>query len=247
MNQLSSVNTCRLHSLTGSEGIPRWKRALDIFCIILALPVWGGVGLVVAAIIKIVSPGPIFFRQERIGYLGRPFLCFKFRTMFVNSDTGIHKGHLADLITSNRPMNKLDGRDPRVIPFGIWLRALGLDELPQLINILRGEMSLVGPRPCVSYEYEKYLPCHRGRCTTLPGLTGLWQVSGKNNTTFEEMIDLDLHYAQHKTLWLDLSIILRTIPAIIIQTIETKRKKKASDSLVRIPTRPPEPSVDQRP
>src|SRR5205085_7876429 len=104
---------------------------------------------------------------------------------------------------------------------------------PQLINVVRGEMSLVGPRPCVSYEYEKYLPRHRGRCGTLPGLTGLWQVSGKNNTTFEEMIDLDLLYVQNKTLWMDINIIARTIPALVIQTIEAKgRKKKNLETLV---------------
>jgi lipopolysaccharide/colanic/teichoic acid biosynthesis glycosyltransferase len=226
MNQLSSINTARLQTIAGASGAPWWKRALDITCILIALPIVAPIGILIAAIIKIVSPGPIFFKQERVGYRGQLFMCFKFRTMYVNADTGVHKGHLADLMSSNRPMNKLDGKDPRVIPFGVWLRALGLDELPQLINVVRGEMSLVGPRPCVSYEYEKYLPRHRGRCGTVPGLTGLWQVSGKNNTTFEEMIDLDLHYVQNKSLWMDISIIVRTVPAILIQTLEMRQKKK---------------------
>jgi len=116
--------------------------------------------------------------------------------------------------------------DPRIIPFGLLLRSSGLDELPQLINVLRGEMSLVGPRPCLSYEYEKYLPWQKERFTTVPGLTGLWQVSGKNRTTFVEMIQLDITYARSKTLWLDLKIILQTIPALIIQMLEARRTKK---------------------
>jgi lipopolysaccharide/colanic/teichoic acid biosynthesis glycosyltransferase len=236
MNHLSSsVNACPLQSLTASEGIPWWKRALDIICVVLALPVLGLVGLTVAAIIKVVSPGPVFFRQERVGYRGRSFLCFKFRTMFVNADTDVHKGHLEELISSNLPMTKLDGDDARVIPGGIWLRSLGLDELPQLINVLRGDMSLVGPRPCVSYEYEKYLPRHRVRCATLPGLTGLWQVNDKNNTTFEEMMDLDVYYVHNKSLWMDLSILVRTVPAVLLQTRDVRRKKRNARRMVLVP------------
>ncbi|HWD92922.1 MAG TPA: sugar transferase [Verrucomicrobiae bacterium] len=235
MNPFSSVNTCPLQSLTASGGIPWWKRALDVLCVVLLLPLLALVGLVVAAVIKIVSPGPIFFRQERIGYRGRPFMCFKFRTMIVNADTDVHKGHLEELISSNLPMTKLDGDDRRVIPGGIWLRSLGLDELPQLINVLRGEMSLVGPRPCVSYEYEKYLPRHRIRCATLPGLTGLWQVNDKNNTTFEEMMDLDIYYVHNKSLWMDVSILARTFPAVLLQTREVRRKKRNASETVLVP------------
>lgn len=229
MNQFSTVSTSsRLQQVTETGGIPWWKRALDITCVILAMPVLVPVGLLIGAIIKIVSPGPVFFQQERIGYRGRPFMCFKFRTMLVNADTDVHKDHLEDLMTSNRPMSKLDGVDTRVIPGGIWLRALGLDELPQLINVMRGDMSLVGPRPCLFYEYERYLPRHRGRCATLPGLTGLWQVSDKNNTTFEEMIELDLRYVRNRSLAMDLSILIRTIPAVIWQTYRVRRNKRAA-------------------
>ena len=115
--------------------------------------------LVMGILIKLVSPGPALFRQERIGYLGKRFTCFKFRTMRVNADTGIHQGHLNRLMDSNVPMKKLDAAgDPRLIPGGLFIRTLGLDELPQIFNILRGEMSLVGPRPCVPYEYENYSP-----------------------------------------------------------------------------------------
>lgn len=185
--------------------------------------------MLIALIIRMVSAGPVIFKQERIGYLGGRFLCYKFRTMFVNADTGMHQGHLNQLMNSDVPMMKMDSQgDPRIIPFGRLLRASGLDELPQLINVLFGDMSLVGPRPCVAYEYENYLPWQRERFNTLPGLTGLWQVSGKNRTTFTEMIQLDIRYARSKTLWLDLKIIIKTIPALIIQMWDTWVKKNNS-------------------
>jgi len=226
----STTVTTRLQTVAHSGGVPWWKRALDVTLILLAMPILVPIGLFVAAIIKLVSPGPVFFQQERVGHRGQRFLCFKFRTMTVNADTSVHQEHLEDLMSSNRPMSKLDGQDSRVIPGGIWLRALGIDELPQLINVFRGEMSLVGPRPCLIYEYEKYLPRHRGRCATLPGLTGLWQVNDKNNTTFEEMIDLDLRYVRTQSLGLDLGILLRTVPAVIGQTYQVRRKKRAARS-----------------
>ena len=115
----------------------------------------------------------------------------------------------------------------------MWLRASGLDELPQLINVLRGEMSLVGPRPCLPYEYDQYLPWQKDRFQTVPGLTGLWQVSGKNKTTFVEMVLLDIMYAKHKTLWWDLKIILMTVPALVIQMLETRQARKAFSNFVR--------------
>ena len=184
--------------------------------------------MLIALIIRMVSAGPVLFKQERIGYLGGRFLCYKFRTMFVNADTGIHRGHLNQLMNSDAPMMKMDSKgDPRIIPFGRLLRASGLDELPQLINVLIGDMSLVGPRPCVSYEYENYLPWQRERFNALPGLTGLWQVSGKNRTTFTEMMELDIKYARTRTLWLDLKIIFKTVPALVIQMWDTRVKKNS--------------------
>jgi lipopolysaccharide/colanic/teichoic acid biosynthesis glycosyltransferase len=207
---------------------PRWKRVLDISLIILSLPLLLPLMLFVALLVRCVSAGPVLFRQDRIGHFGRRFRCFKFRTMVVGNDTSIHKGHLNQLIDSNAPMVKMDIHgDPRIIMFGVPLRASGLDELPQILNVLRGQMSLVGPRPCVSYEYEKFLPWQRERFNCLPGLTGLWQVSGKNNTTFDEMVRLDIHYARASSLGLDLSIIARTIPSLIIQMIETRRRAAA--------------------
>ena len=202
-------------------GLPAWKRLLDIILILVFAPLLLPLMLFVALIIRIVSPGPALFRQERVGYLGRKFTCFKFRTMVVNADTSIHQGHLNRLMDSNTPMKKLDSTgDPRLIPCGLLLRSLGLDELPQIFNVLRGDMSLVGPRPCVPYEYENYTPRHRQRFEAVPGLTGLWQVSGKNRTTFEKMIDFDIYYARNKTIWMDLKIIFKTVPAVLSQTRE---------------------------
>jgi exopolysaccharide production protein ExoY len=207
--------------------VPRWKRTLDVLVVLMALPLVIPLALVIVILIRSVSAGPVLFRQERVGHLGRRFMCFKFRTMFVGVDVATHQGHLCNLITSNTPMTKMDSKgDPRIIPFGLLLRSSGLDELPQLINVLCGEMSLVGPRPCLPYEYEKYLPWQKERFATVPGLTGLWQVSGKNRTTFVEMIEMDIKYARNKNLWLDLKIILQTIPALIIQMLETHRTKK---------------------
>ena len=212
---------------TNADADLRWKRRLDVFLVLLALPFLIPLALFIALLIRSVSVGPVLFRQERVGYRGRRFMCFKFRTMFVNADTGTHQGHLQQLMNSNTPMTKMDAKgDPRIIPLGRLLRASGLDELPQLINVLRGEMSLVGPRPCLPYEYDQYLPWQKERFATLPGLTGLWQVSGKNKTTFVEMIQMDIKYANHKTLWWDLKIILMTVPALVIQMLETRLARK---------------------
>jgi exopolysaccharide production protein ExoY len=214
----------------GSIQIPRWKRILDVVLILLVLPLVLPTALFIGVLIMVVSPGPILFRQARIGFKGQRFVCFKFRTMLVHAETATHEGHLNHLMNSNAPMQKLDiCGDSRIIPFGLLLRSSGLDELPQLINILRGEMSLVGPRPCLPYESEKYLPWQRERFDTLPGLTGLWQVSGKNRTTFNEMMELDIRYCRKKTLWMDLMIIFKTLPAMVGQMLESWLKKRAAN------------------
>ncbi|HEX5399685.1 MAG TPA: sugar transferase [Verrucomicrobiae bacterium] len=206
-----------------------WKRVLDVLLILLALPLLIPLALLATLLIRSGSRGPVLFRQERIGCQGRRFMCYKFRTMFGDSDTSTHQEHLRQLMNSNTPMQKMDSKgDSRIIPFGVWLRASGLDELPQLINVLRGEMSLVGPRPCLPYEYDQYLPWQKERFRTAPGLTGLWQVSGKNKTTFVEMIQLDIKYARHKTLWWDLKIILLTVPTLVIQILEARRVRRSS-------------------
>ena len=196
--------------------VPLWKRALDIACVLIVIPLLLPLILITAVIIKVGSKGPLLFRQERIGLLGKRFVLLKFRTMTPGSGTAVHEAHVARLMQSNGPMTKLDAHgDARLIPFGRLLRAAGLDELPQLINVLRGEMSLVGPRPCLPGEYDRYLPWQRERFRTLPGLTGLWQVSGKNRTTFNEMIDFDIQYIRMQSPWLDLKIMLKTIPVVM--------------------------------
>jgi lipopolysaccharide/colanic/teichoic acid biosynthesis glycosyltransferase len=206
---------------------PLWKRVLDITCVLLSLPILIPVGIVIAAWIKIVSPGPAFFRQSRVGHFGKRFMCLKFRTMKVNADTAVHQSHLKELMTSNSPTRKLDcAGDKRLIFGAVVLRAMGVDELPQLLNVLRGEMSLVGPRPCTAYEFDLFSPRQKRRCEAPPGLTGLWQISGKNRTTIEEMINLDLYYAERKSVWLDLKIMALTVPAILALVWEMKISPK---------------------
>lgn len=231
-------------NLQKSGVIPAWKRRLDMVVVLITLPVWLPIAVFIAVVIRLVSVGPVLFKQERIGYRGERFMCLKFRTMRVGADTAVHQGHLKQLMEANVPMVKMDSSgDRRIIPFGRLLRASGLDELPQLINVLRGEMSLVGPRPCLPYEYENYLPWQKERFTTLPGLTGLWQVSGKNKTTFVEMIQLDIKYARNKTVWLDLIIMLRTIPALAVQVVET-RIRTASSRNVSTRSQIPAPALE---
>lgn len=196
--------------------VPLWKRILDISCVLIAIPSLLPTMLLIAIAIKVSSKGPVLFKQERVGFLGKRFVLFKFRTMIAGADASVHEAYVASLMKNNAPMTKLDARgDARLIPFGRLLRAAGLDELPQVINVLRGEMSFVGPRPGLPSEYNAGLPWQRERLRTPPGLTGLWQVSGKNRTTFSEMIDFDIQYIRKQSLWLDLKIMLKTIPAVI--------------------------------
>ncbi|HWN93691.1 MAG TPA: sugar transferase [Methylomirabilota bacterium] len=218
-----SIRTC-----PKEDSLPLWKRVLDVFCIFVAVPAVAPLMLMICGVIRLCSAGPVLFRQERIGLKGKPFVCLKFRTMHVQAETESHEAHLDKLINSSVPMKKLDADgDTRVFTFGRLLRASGLDELPQLINVLRGEMSLVGPRPCIRYEYERFKPEHRERFNTVPGLTGLWQVSGKNRTTFQEMIDLDIAYTRQLSLRRDVEILCRTFPVVFEQTIELTQRKMA--------------------
>lgn len=209
-----------------------WKRTFDLAFVLLLSPVVLLISLVVSLIIRFGSPGPVLFTQKRIGYLGREFTIYKFRTMKPNAEVESHRAHTRHLIQSDVPMVKLDAqRDPRLIPLGAFLRSSGLDELPQLLNVLRGEMSLVGPRPCIPYEYELYDAWQRRRFEAVPGLTGLWQVSGKNQTTFPEMIALDIRYAETCSLWLDLEIILRT-PVALWQQLQQNRAARKQETLL---------------
>jgi lipopolysaccharide/colanic/teichoic acid biosynthesis glycosyltransferase len=202
--------------------IPYWKRGLDIFGSIIGLILFSPLFLIIALTIKIVSPGSVFFKQKRIGYGGKPFSLIKFRTMEVNTDTKIHQNYCAKLINgdyekqnTDKPMIKLDDNNPNIIPFGKILRKTSMDELPQFINVLRGNMSLVGPRPPIPYEVKEYLRWHKDRFDTIPGMTGLWQVSGKNQLSFKEMVRLDIRYIRNLSLFLDIKILFMTPYAII--------------------------------
>jgi exopolysaccharide production protein ExoY len=207
--------------------LPVWKRIIDLACCLVALPFFAVATVIMAILLKLTSPGPIFFRQERVGYKGSRFMCLKFRTMRVGADTKGHQAYLNTLQGTNAPMVKLDQiGDARLIPGGWLVRATGVDELPQVINVIRKEMSIVGPRPCVPYEFEKYEAWQRERFNAFPGLTGLWQVSGKNRTTFDEMMHLDIKYARTRAFWLDIRIILMTVPALLVQIADTQRARR---------------------
>jgi lipopolysaccharide/colanic/teichoic acid biosynthesis glycosyltransferase len=212
------------------------KRLIDIAGSGIGLILGAPIFLVIAALIKLTSEGPIFFRQQRIGQHGTPFTFLKFRTMFTNNDHSLHKEFVKKLIAgqvgpssangngnengngngNGRGVYKITG-DPRVTRVGSFLRRSSLDELPQLINVLRGEMSLVGPRPPVAYEVEAYEIWHRSRLMEAkPGITGLWQVNGRSRVKFDEMVRLDIRYARTWSLWLDLKILVRTPHAVLL-------------------------------
>lgn len=189
--------------------------------ITLFLPVLVLLAAVVCLWIRLTSRGPVLFRQERVGYLGRPFKLYKFRSMCYNVSSERHEQHFGTLAESGLPMTKLDSLgDGRLVPGGRFLRSIGFDELPQLLNVIRGEMSLVGPRPSLSGELIHFSASDRERWATLPGLTGYWQVNGKNRLTFEEMVALDIHYIRNRSLWLDLVVLLRTPVALARQLCE---------------------------
>jgi exopolysaccharide production protein ExoY len=222
-------------SLRQDEPIPNWKRLLDLTLIFLTMPFWLSAMILASIWILIVSPGPLLYRQERIGYRARRFLILKFRTMHLNSETLSHEGYFEKLMQSNCPMTKLDSRgDARLICGGRILRALGLDELPQLFNVIRGEMSLVGPRPCTCHEFDRYLPEQKLRVNAPPGLTGYWQVNGKNKTSFSRMIEMDRFYAANMSLKMDLAIIARTLPAIAVQVIESRSVKSRRSKITAL-------------
>ena len=191
------------------------KRAMDIVLAAAGLVLTAPLMALVALLIRWDSPGPILFRQVRVGRDGRLFTLYKFRSMRVGAEE--EKARLQALNEATGPLFKIRD-DPRLTRVGRLLRRLSIDELPQLWNVLRGDMSLVGPRPPVPSEVEQYQPWHRKRLAIDPGMTGLWQVSGRSELTFDEMVMLDLYYAENWSLWLDFKIILRTIPTVILGT-----------------------------
>ena len=207
--------------IASAHRVPGWKSALDVSCVLFLLPLWLPIMLLLMLLTKVASPGPVFYRQRRIGLGGRQFMIWKFRTMKVSAETQTHERYYEELIRTNCPMTKLDANgDARLAPFGRILRASGLDELPQIFNVLAGEMSLVGPRPCLPNEFAIYEPWQRERVNGLPGLTGLWQVSGKDKTTFNEMVKMDLAYLSKMSILLDVKIMLKTTVTIARQVFE---------------------------
>lgn len=215
-----------LHKRDGANRLGRaMKRSMDILGSLLLVLVLSPVLLVIAAAIKFTSRGPILFRQQRIGEHGTAFTFLKFRSMYVNNDASQHKEYVRQLIAGQAAKQPTNGtgegifkltNDPRITPVGNFLRRTSLDELPQFVNVLRGEMSLVGPRPPVPYEVEAYAPWHRRRLLEAkPGITGLWQVQGRSRVGFDDMVRLDLRYARDCSPWLDLKILLQTPKAMI--------------------------------
>lgn len=197
-----------------------WKRVFDVALAGISLPIVLPVLGMVTMWVKCVSRGPAFFRQERVGKDGKLFTLYKLRSMEMASDSAPHRNHIRRLAESDGPMTKLDRLgDTRFIPGGRFLRSAGLDELPQLLNVLAGEMSLVGPRPCLPYELDFYPPGRRQRFDVRPGLTGLWQVSGKNLVTFRQMKAMDLYYSRHVSPIVDMGILAKTPVAVIRQVI----------------------------
>jgi exopolysaccharide biosynthesis polyprenyl glycosylphosphotransferase len=198
------------------------KRLIDISGSLVGLALLSPVLLVVAAAVKLGSKGPVLFRQKRIGQYGKAFTFLKFRSMHTSNDPAIHREYVTRFIggkvgaeSEGRTVFKIVN-DPRVTSVGRVLRRSSLDELPQLINVLKGDMSLVGPRPPVPYEYESYDTWHKRRLLSVrPGITGLWQVGGRSRLKFDEMVRLDLKYASTWSVWLDLKILIRTPMAVL--------------------------------
>jgi lipopolysaccharide/colanic/teichoic acid biosynthesis glycosyltransferase len=197
------------------------KRTIDILGSLTALIMLSPVFLIIAILVKCTSKGPVFFCRKRLGQYGREFSFYKFRTMKANNDPNIHREFVAKLISGGADAKQNGGlfklkNDPRITPIGRFLRRSSLDELPQFFNVLLNDMSLVGPRPPLPYEYEKYSEWHKRRVLELkPGITGLWQVEARSLTTFDEMVRIDIRYANARNIWLDLKIMLQTPAAML--------------------------------
>jgi lipopolysaccharide/colanic/teichoic acid biosynthesis glycosyltransferase len=212
------------------------KRILDIFIALLLLILLSPLIAIVSILIKLDSLGPIFYIQERVSVRRKKinqvvywqkfaFRCYKFRTMVCNADPTLHKSYIQALINNDsETMTAIQGgdnkirkliHDPRVTRFGRILRKTSIDEIPQFFNVLKGEMTLVGPRPAIPYEVEMYKPWHHRRLETVPGLTGLWQVTARSTCEFDELVKLDIQYIEHQSFWLDLKILIKTPIAVV--------------------------------
>jgi lipopolysaccharide/colanic/teichoic acid biosynthesis glycosyltransferase len=201
------------------------KRIIDFIGSLIGIFIFSPVLFLIAVAIKITSPGPILFRQERLGYMGNKFMFLKFRSMYYDCDDSMHREYMTKFINNNNEKHSDKScnhtfykmtDDSRTTPLGKILRKTSLDELPQLYNVLRGEMSLVGPRPPIAYEVDRYCSWHKRRILEVkPGITGLWQVEGRSILTFDEAVRLDIQYAETWNLLLDLKLILKTFKVVI--------------------------------
>jgi lipopolysaccharide/colanic/teichoic acid biosynthesis glycosyltransferase len=199
----------------------RVARVLDVVLAMLVFVAMAPLMALIAAVVASTSRGPVLFKQVRLGRYGRPFVMYKFRTMYVDSDDRLHRDYVRALLQepaastcSPEGLYKLVD-DPRITPAGRLPRTFSLDELPQLFNVFRGEMSLVGPRPVLPWEAELFSRSHHKRFLVRPGMTGLWQISGRNLLTMTQALDLDVRYVEEQCLRLDLAILLRTIPVVL--------------------------------
>ena len=199
-----------------------FKRVVDVVVSAMLIAILSPLMVLIAIAIRLNSPGPALFRQRRVGQNGVPFTLFKFRTMTVDGDDSIHRQYMEDLVRGEAEARLNDSGervflldDPRVTRLGSMLRKTSLDELPNLFNVLRGDMSLVGPRPPISYEFELYDERARARLDVKPGMTGLAQVRGRGRLNFEEILEADLHYIETWSLGLDFKILLKTVPSVL--------------------------------
>ncbi|MBX3281795.1 MAG: sugar transferase [Acidobacteria bacterium] len=224
VDRIGVLPMVRLFRSPLSDGQRFLKRVSDIIIAVIAAAVTSPIWIIAAIAVKFDSPGKVFFRQERVGMDGRVFLCFKFRTMRADADESVHRAAYEQNIAGRSDANSGDEEkpvfgkvkdDPRITRVGRLLRRTSIDELPQLLNVLRGEMSIVGPRPPIPYEVEAYEVWQRKRLDMKPGMTGLWQVSGRSRLTFEEMVRVDLYYIENWSLLLDAKILALTIPAVL--------------------------------
>jgi lipopolysaccharide/colanic/teichoic acid biosynthesis glycosyltransferase len=217
-----AVQTAPLEAIKVKLSYVRAKRVLDIvFTLLIALPVLF-ICLLITVLILLDSPGPIIFRQKRVGRDGNEFEMLKFRSMYVNNDDARHRAAIQHYMNGEKlnddalsPYKSHD--DPRITQIGKFIRATSLDELPQFWNVLRGEMSLVGPRPPIPYEVELYSGRDRLRLCGYPGLTGPWQVYGRSKVPFEQMVEMDIAYLQQQSLWQDLKMIILTVPVVVLK------------------------------
>jgi len=219
---IRTVQSASIKTITINANYLRAKRILDIVFTLLISPLLIVVGIIVAICIKLDSKGPVIFRQKRHGQNGVEFEFLKFRSMRVNNDQAIHRDKILEYMKGQKLNNDTTGTtaykyisDPRITRVGRFIRKTSLDELPQFWNVLRGEMTLVGPRPPLPYELEQYSSYEKQRLAGKPGLTGTWQVYGRSRVTFQEMIEMDITYLEQQSIWQDIKLIFLTVPVMI--------------------------------